>query len=118
MIIIFLILENMDLPYPTKKNNITQELNELDKLYKSILLSTRDLPQNDALPKELKHKIKKYIHDDKPFKLRRIIEEQAISYDVEIGARGSRWNILHFCAKHNSSNCLHYLLRTHYQLLK
>ena len=37
----------MDLPYPTMKNaNIGQELNHLDKLARSILLSTREIPQH------------------------------------------------------------------------
>lgn len=35
----------MDLPYPTLKNNdVKEELNQLDKLARSILLSTHDIP--------------------------------------------------------------------------
>lgn len=52
----------MDLPYPTLKNQqLDNDLNQLDKLARSILLSTRDIPRQESLPRSIQKKILKAI---------------------------------------------------------
>lgn len=73
----------MDLPYPTvKMTNINSDLNQLDKLAKSILLSTHELPQQDSISKSLKSRILKAISNDNVRKLHYIIQKQVIPLDV------------------------------------
>lgn len=65
----------MDLPYPTvKKSNLHSELNQLDKLARSILLSTHDIPKQDSISKSLKSKIQRAIQCDNPRKLDYLIK--------------------------------------------
>lgn len=66
----------MDLPYPTvKNNNFGNDLNQLDKLARSILLSTRDIPKQDSISKSIKSKILRAITTDNARKLFQIIEK-------------------------------------------
>lgn len=78
-------------------------------------MSTRDIPSQTPLPKPLKSRIIKLINDDKVFKLSRVLEEQAIAFDREVGARGSRWNIIHQCAKSNAVLSITWALKKQYQ---
>ncbi len=65
----------MDLPYPTvKKSNLHSDLNQLDKLARSILLSTHDIPKQDSISKSLKAKILRAIQCDNPRKLDYLIK--------------------------------------------
>jgi len=60
----------MDLPYPTiKNNNMHSDLNQLDKLARSILLSTRDIPKQDSISKSIKSKLLRAITCDNARKL-------------------------------------------------
>lgn len=66
----------MDLPYPTIKNsNFSNDLNQLDKLARSILLSTHDIPKQDSISKGIKAKILKAISCDNARKLHRILDK-------------------------------------------
>ena len=97
----------MDLPYPTMKySKEGNDLNQLDRLARSILLSTHDIPKQDSINKGLKSKILKAINSDNARKLHQVLEKYVIGFDVEIGTRGSRWNVLHFCAKNNAHQCI------------
>ena len=69
-------IETMDLPYPTyKNNNFSNELNQLDKLARSILMSTRDIPKQDSINKNIKAKILRAITCDNARKLYQIVEK-------------------------------------------
>lgn len=106
----------MDLPYPTIKNsNLSNDLNQLDKLARSILLSTHDLPKQDSLSKSLRNKVLRAVSCDNARKLHQILEKNVIAFATEIGTRGSRWNVLHHCAKNNAHQCTEYILKTQYQ---
>jgi hypothetical protein len=64
----------MDLPYPTMKNSIvSSDLNHLDKLARSILLSTRDIPKQDSISKSLKSKILRTLSMDNARRLHQIL---------------------------------------------
>lgn len=64
----------MDLPYPTyKNNNFSNDLNQLDKLARSILMSTRDIPKQDTIHKSIKSKILRAITCDNARKLYQIV---------------------------------------------
>jgi hypothetical protein len=65
----------MDLPYPTVKNAAQDDLNQLDKLARSILLSTHDIPKQVSVSKSLKSKILKTINSDNAYSLHRIVEK-------------------------------------------
>ena len=66
----------MDLPYRTmKKTNIGQEFSHLDKLGRSILLSTREIPKQKSLPKDIKSRILKIISSDSAEKLCSFLEK-------------------------------------------
>lgn len=106
----------MDLPYPTMKNsNLSNDLNQLDKLARSILLSTHDIPKTDSINKSIKARILKAISCDNAYKLNRILDKEVVPYTVELGTRGSRWNILHFCAKSNAHHCIEFILKSQFQ---
>jgi hypothetical protein len=96
-------------------NNFTTDLKQLDKLARSILLSTPDIPKQSALNKNTKAKILRIITYDHPQKLLEIVEKDVIALDTEIGTQGSKWNILHFCAKNNAYKCTDYVLKIQFQ---
>ncbi len=64
----------MDLPYPTiKYGKEGNDLNQLDRLARSILLSTHDIPKQDSISKSLKSKILKAINSDNARKLHQVL---------------------------------------------
>lgn len=64
----------MELEYPTMKNDkLTQEINHLDKLGRSILLSLREIPSNHSISKKIKQKLLKAISKDNSYQLNQII---------------------------------------------
>ncbi len=64
----------MDLPYPTiKYSKEGNDLNQLDRLARSILLSTHDIPKQDSISKSLKSKILKAINSDNARKLHQVL---------------------------------------------
>ena len=78
-------------------------------------MSTRDIPKQEAVPKKITSKIQRIIVRDSAEKLSLLLEKEVIRFDAEVGTSGSGWNILHFCAKSDSSQCIEYVLKTQYQ---
>jgi hypothetical protein len=73
----------MDLPYPSiKNNNFSNDFNQLDKLARSILLSTREIPKEDSIHKNIKAKILKAISSDDGRKLYKIVENEVLRFNV------------------------------------
>lgn len=67
-------IEIMDLPYPTMKySKEGNDLNQLDRLARSILLSTHNIPKQDSISKSLKSKILKTITSDNARKLHQVL---------------------------------------------
>jgi len=63
----------------------------------------------------LKNKILRAITCDNARKLYQVLDKNVVAFGVEIGTRGSRWNVLHFCAKNNAHQCTEFILKTQYQ---
>lgn len=73
------------------------------------------MPPSHILTKHQKEKIIKCISQDEQHKLITFLNKEVITAEKEIGIKGSRWNLLHVCAKYNASECMQKLLKNIYQ---
>lgn len=106
----------MDLDYQSHGNvDIVKQLNRLDKLTSKLSLTLKDMPESQMISKQQKEQIVKYVSNDKAALLAKYMEKEVIAADREIGAKGTRWNLLHVCAKYDSVECMKYLAKKTYQ---
>ena len=93
----------MDLDYQSHGNvDIVKQLNRLDKLTSKLSLTLKDMPESQTISKQQKEQIVKLVSSDKPALLAKYLEKEVIAADREVGAKGTRWNLLHVCAKYDS----------------
>lgn len=106
----------MDLDYQSHGNvDIVKQLNRLDKLTSKLSLTLKDMPESQTISKQQKEQLVKMVSSDRAALLAKYIEKEVIAAEREIGAKGTRWNLLHLCAKYDSVECMKYLARKSYQ---
>ena len=66
----------MELDYPTlKSQQLAHDINKLDKVGRSILLSLAEIPATDSISKHIKSKILKAISKDDSYQLHLLVEK-------------------------------------------
>jgi hypothetical protein len=106
----------MDLDYQSHGNvDFKKQLNHLDKMTSKLNLTLKDMPESEQITKYQKEQIVKYVSNDKVALLAKFTEKEVIAADREVGAKGSRWNILHVCAKYDAVECIKLILKKIYQ---
>lgn len=106
----------MELEYQSHGNiDIVKQLNRLDKLTSKLSLTLKNIPLSEQITKNQKEQIVKYVSNDKAAMLAKFTEKEVIAADREVGAKGSRWNLLHLCAKYDAVECIKLILKKIYQ---
>ncbi len=107
----------MELEYQSHPNiDIDKQLNRLDKLTSKLTFTLKDLPPSDILPQHLKDKLITFISNDQTRPFLKLIDKEVITWDREVGAKGTRWNLIHLCSKFNAVNTARALLKKLYQI--
>lgn len=106
----------MDLEYPSHPNvDILKQLNRIDKLTSKLNLTVKDVPAYELITPAQKQKLSKLLARDDAPALLTYLARQVISCDKEVGAKLSRWNLLHLACKYDAHESLRALLRRQYQ---
>lgn len=106
----------MDLDYQSHGNvDIVKQLNRLDKLTSKLSLTLKDMPESQMISKQQKEQLVKLVSSDKAALLAKYMEKEVIAADREIGAKGTRWNLLHVCAKYDAAECMKQIVKKIYQ---
>lgn len=88
---------------------------QLDKICSKLEISVKDQDAENQLSKSVKLRIQKYIENDQVRQLHGFLQKKVLNYEVEIGIKAMRWNILHFAAKNNALKIIQVLLVRTYQ---
>ena len=90
------------LPVQMKERSHRRVSNQMDKICSKLEISVKDVKDGDTLIKSVKLKIQKLIEKDEIRKLQNYLDKKVLEYDVEIGIKSMKWNIVHFAAKNNA----------------